>query len=96
MRHFTRLQEWLDRNGNQIETLHLHGSGVIARLPCAQLQDLLLHGVGPYAKLILGSRVWRDIDAATKLSSVQLEAVSTISDRQAWFQHSQHCQTCSS
>jgi len=37
----------------------------------------VLHGVSEDSKLILGSGVWRDIAAATKLSSVQLYAVST-------------------
>jgi len=82
MRNFTRLQEWLDKNGSHVETLQLHGSGVIARLPCAQLQDLLLHGVGyDDAELILDSWVWSDIAAATKLTSVQLKEVNTMSQQ---------------
>jgi len=81
MRTFTRLQEWLDKNGSQVDTLQLQGSGVIARLPCAQLQNLLLHGVSQDAKLILGSGVWRDIAAASKLTSVQLVVVITLAEQ---------------
>jgi len=74
----TQLQQWLDKNGSHVETLQLRDcSCTLARLPCAQLQDLLLHGISDDAKLTLGSRVWRDIAAATKLTSVQLDAVDT-------------------
>jgi len=74
----TQLQQWLDNHGSHVDTLQLRKcSSTLARLPCAQLQDLLLHGGGQNTKLILGSRVWRDIAAATKLTSVQLKAVST-------------------
>jgi len=82
MRDFTRLQRWLEENGSQVEALQLHGSGVMAGLPCAQLQDLLLNGPGNRA-LWVDSRVWRDIAAATKLTSVSLSYVVTPS-RQAY------------
>jgi len=78
LQDLTQLKQWLYKNGSKVETLQLRKcSCTLARLPCAQLQDLLLHGVGHDAELILGSRVWCDIAAATKLTSVQLEAVST-------------------
>jgi len=80
----TQLQQWLDKHGRQVGTLQLRDcTSTLARLPCAQLQDLLLYGVrdqqglSESIKLILDSRVWCDIAAATKLTSVQLEAVST-------------------
>jgi len=78
LQDITQLQQWLDKNDNKVETLQLRDcSCTLARLPCAQLQDLLLHGCGQNTKLILDSRVWRDIAAATKLTSVQLDLVST-------------------
>jgi len=78
VKDLTLIQQWLDKHGSQVGTLRLRDcSCTLARLPCAQLQDLLLHSVSRYAKLTLDSRVWRDIAAATKLTSVQLEEVST-------------------
>jgi len=40
------LQQWLEKHGNQIKSLQLHGRGGAAlnALPCAQLQDLVLQG----------------------------------------------------
>jgi len=78
----TQLQQWLDKHGSQVGTLQLRDcSCTLVRLPCAQLQDLLLRAVAYDAQLLLGSRVWLDISAATKLTSVKLEAVRTISEQ---------------
>jgi len=63
------LQGWLVKHGNQLEVLELHkcSGAVLTALPCPQLQGLLLSG-----SLSLDSRVWSDIAAATKLTSVSL------------------------
>jgi len=59
-----RLQQWLGTNGSQVETLQLQGcSFILARLPCAQLQDFLVHG-HRFGKPRL-DRVWGDLAAAT-------------------------------
>jgi len=88
LRDFTQLQQWLEKNGGQVETLQLlECASDLNRLPCPQLQDLVLHGDrhwahGPYRGLStpylgLGSRVWSDIAAATKLTSLSLDMAST-------------------
>jgi len=75
----TGLQEWLIKNGSQVKTIELHVNCdfKMARLPCPQLQHLLLHGNDWACRLILGSRFWTDIAAATKLTSVSLQHVHT-------------------
>jgi len=82
VRDLKGLQHWLEKNGSQIETMQLrvYCKVGMARLPCAQLQDLLLRGYWD-CKLILDSRVWGDIAAATKLTSVSLQWVSTDSQQ---------------
>jgi len=73
------LQRWLEQHGDQLEVLQLHDcpdSTVLTALPCPQLQDLLLRG-----SLRLVSRVWSDIAAATKLTSVSLEGFQTESQQ---------------
>jgi len=78
VKHPRQLQQWLNKHGSHVETLQLSKcSCTLDRLPCAQLQDLLLHIVTQNIKLILGSGVWSDIATATKFTSVQLKAVST-------------------
>jgi len=72
------LQSWLEKHGGQVEVLQLHDcsdSAMLTALPCPQLQDLLAGG------LSLDSRVWSDIAAATKLTSVSLEMVWTDSQQ---------------
>jgi len=83
LQDLAQLQQWLDKHDCQVETLQLRDcSCTLARLPCAQLQDLLLHGLrrrfhyGTLA-LVLDSKVWRDIAAATRLTSLSLDKVST-------------------
>jgi len=87
----TQLQQWLDTHGGQVETLQLlECPSTLHRLPCAQLQDLVLHGDhrvwvrrarrpypagGPYLRL--SSTMWSDIAAATKLTSLSLNTAST-------------------
>jgi len=80
----TQLQQWLDTHGGQVKTLQLlECPSTLDRLPCAQLQDLVLHGVprafigAQSSYLSLSSRVWSDIAAATKLTSLSLDVVST-------------------
>jgi len=81
------LQCWMEKHGGQIEVLQLHnchGAAALTALPCVQLQDLLLTGC-----LVISSRfwhnidrrVWSDIAAATKLTSVSLERVQTASQQ---------------
>jgi len=67
------LQRWLERYGDQVEVLQLHQchDAALTALPCAQLQNLLWGG------LSIGSRVWTDIAAATKLTSVSLVGAYT-------------------
>jgi len=76
------LKKWLEKNGRHLETLQLHVDCQtdMARLPCTQLQDLLLHGHWG-SRLTLDSRVWNDIAAATKLTSVSLQRVFTDSQQ---------------
>jgi len=79
------LQTWLEKHGGQVEVLQLHECpypAALTALPCPQLQDLLLVGnirLGSY--LSLDGRVWSDIAAATKLTSVRLELVQTASQQ---------------
>jgi len=70
------LQQWLEKYGNQLEFLRLctRRQGNLTTLPCAQLHDLQLGGC---AQLSVGSRVWSDVAAATKLTSVTLEDLHT-------------------
>jgi len=77
------LQQWVEKHGDQIKSLQLHsyGGAALTALPCAQLQDLLLHGSQRGTKVEIGSRVWRDIAAATKLTSVSLSGVDTASQQ---------------
>jgi len=73
------LQQWLEKYGSQLQVFSLNkrqGPLQLTRLPCAQLQHLQLGGVyGP--KFGVASRVWSDIAAATKLTSVTLEDLNT-------------------
>jgi len=64
--------------GQQLEVLQLHAcdGASLTALPCAQLQDLLLHGSLPRG-LSISSSVWADIAAATKLTSVSLKYMGT-------------------
>jgi len=73
------LQRWLEKHGDQVEVLQLHNCrfrDVLTALPCPQLQDLLLRGT-----ISIDSRVWSDIAAATKLTSVSLARVQTASQQ---------------
>jgi len=74
------LQCWLEKHGGQVEVLQLHACAwtVLTALPCPMLQDLLLHATG---SCNIDSRVWRDIAAATKLTSVSLQLVETTSQQ---------------
>jgi len=78
LRDLTQLQRWLDKHGSHLKVLQLFEcTPNLARLPCAQLQDLLLHGANRGHKLFLSSRLWSNIAAATKLTSVSLDDVRT-------------------
>lgn len=81
----TNLQQWLKKYGNQLEALELDGcdkAGLTA-LPCAELNKLLLHGAGDTRFLWLSSRAWRDLAAATKLTSVSLVQLHVVPASQA-------------
>jgi len=71
------LQRWLEKHGDRIKVLQLHQclDTALTALPCPQLQDLLLWGPS------IDSRVWSDIAAAPKLTSVTLDLVQTSSQR---------------
>jgi len=74
------LQRWLEKHGSQVKVLQLDArvQASLAALPCPQLQDLLLHGYSAYSSnMKLSSRVWDDIAAATKLTSVSLQGAHT-------------------
>jgi len=74
------LQQWLEQHGDQIQVLQLRdcSGAALTALPCAQLQDLLLHGNSQNDKdITIGSRVWGDIASATKLTSVSLDCLQT-------------------
>jgi len=81
----TALLQWLEKNGSHVKSMQLHicHSLDIAGLPCTQLQDLLLHGDPWHRGSMprLGSRVWSDIAAATKLTSVSFQRVRTESQQ---------------
>jgi len=83
------LQIWLEKYGSQLEVLQLHVcyEASLTKLPCAQLQDLLLHGT-TYSSymvpedlcdengfLLIDSRAWSDITAASKLTALSLAGV---------------------
>jgi len=59
VRASTQLQQWLGNYGSQIKTLQLRGwcDRTMAKLPCTQLQDLLLHGDENSWDLQLAQRV---------------------------------------
>jgi len=81
---FSCFQQWMEKHGDQLEVLLLHGcSGVaLTAMPFAQLQRLLLYGgfqVGSYINV--SSRVWGNIAAATKLTSMVLSGVKTASQQ---------------
>jgi len=78
----TCLQRWMEKHGGQVEVLQLHkclDSAVLTALPCPQLQDLLL--INMRGNISLHGRVWSDITAANKLTSVALERVQTASQQ---------------
>jgi len=79
------LKKWLQKRGGQLEALQLHSTGSVLRptlagnlttLPCPQLQQLLLHGTSS-AAVRVDSSVWRDIGAATLLTSISVDEVHT-------------------
>jgi len=79
VRDLSSLQRWMEKHGGQVEVLQLydsHGAPVLTALPCPQLKDLQLRG-----RFSLDSRVWSDIAAATKLTSVWLESVHIASQQ---------------
>jgi len=74
------LQSWLEKHGDQVEVLQLHecdGASLNA-LPCPELPDLVLHS---WDTLDIDSRVWGDLAAATKLTSITLRCVHTASEQ---------------
>jgi len=78
------LQRWLEKHGDQVEVLQLpqcDHSAQLTALPCPQLQELLLNSDPSYGRLSVDSRVWSDIAAATKLTSVSLGMVQTASEQ---------------
>jgi len=77
-------EAWLEKHGSHLEVLQLHECDreALAALPCSQLQDLLMHGNLMYGKkLIMGFKLWCNIAAATKLTSVSLSDVFTFSQQ---------------
>jgi len=74
------LQRWLEKHGGQVEVLQLHdcNGATLNALPCPELQDLVLHG---WYNFDIDSRVWGDIAASTKLTSVSLSDVFTPSQQ---------------
>lgn len=78
-RDLTSLQLWMERHGDQLEDLQLHGcyGSSLSALPCAHLPNLALHGSGYYGSISTDSRVWIDIAAATRLTSLSLAYVQT-------------------
>jgi len=81
---FNCLQQWLQNHGHHLVVLQLHECGGLAltALPCAQLQDLMLHGdCQDGSNINVSSRVWGDIAAATKLTSLALQALQTASQQ---------------
>jgi len=77
------LQAWLDKHGNHLGVLQIHAceGAALTALPCPQLQDLLLGSIPHNYDMYIGSTVWRDIEAATKLTSVSLLQVFTPSQQ---------------
>jgi len=81
------LQQWLLKHGDQLVGFKLGTySGAALRgltaLPCAQLQGLVLQGgFTPGSYIIIDSRVWGDIAAATKLTSLTLSGINTESQQ---------------
>jgi len=75
-------QTWLEKHGDHVQSLQLHecrGEPILTALPCPQLQELVLSSRSAYSVggLSLDSRVWSDLAAATKLTSVSLAVVQT-------------------
>jgi len=65
------LQRWLEKHGKHVKVFQLHqcDRATLTALPCPQLQDLLLHSWDTFD---IDSRVWVELAAATKLTSVTL------------------------
>jgi len=85
VKDYSCFQRWLEKHGDQVEVLQLHECrrhAVLTALPCPQLQDLLLKGISPL-NISLDSRMWSDLAAATKLTSVSLDYVQTASQQAA-------------
>jgi len=78
MQDISCLQGWIKKHGNHLEVLQLHecDCAAMTALPCPQLQDLLLTGC-----VSINGSVWRDVAAATKLTSVLLAYVMTPSQQ---------------
>jgi len=74
------LQRWLETHGGQVEVLQLHDCRKtgLTTLPCPQLENLLLHGSHTFD---IDSRVWGDLAAATKPTSVSFAGVFTASQQ---------------
>jgi len=84
IQNLSGLQHWLEQHGRRLEVLQLHecDGAALTALPCPQLQDLLLHSAfGDAVCLNISSRVWCDLVAATKISSVSLSDVFTLSQQ---------------
>jgi len=82
------LQRWLQKHAHNIEVLQLHqcSGTVLTALPCPKLQHLLLQNADIYTITfdtvgVCDSRVWGDIAAASKLTSVLLGTVETASQQ---------------
>jgi len=81
------LQRWLEKFGSHLKVLQLHTCcrAALTALPCPQLQDLLLFGslgaASGQPELSISRVVWRDIASATKLTSVSLSKVQTMSEQ---------------
>jgi len=81
---FNCLKSWLQKHGHQLQVLQLYGCSRVAltSLPCAQLQNLVLNvNSQNNGYIYIGSRVWSDIAAATKLTSVSMELLQTASQQ---------------
>jgi len=78
------LQQWLERHGGELEVLQLQEcrfKGTFSALPCPQLRQLQLSQQPelPGKPLRVQGRVWSDLAAATKLTSVALDNMHTAS-----------------
>jgi len=77
-RTLSSLPLWMQKYWNQVDSFQLQKClGTLELLPCAQLQDLQLHGKADYYdRLVINIAVWTALRAASSLTSLSLQQIT--------------------